>query len=166
MAGLTSLERNIYLIKNRTVMEKQAAETKRTFLLTCIEIAKLWSGFPLYITNKLCIRLRLYPEQPLLSRTSGTFKHLLCDFTPKKLTLRGLINLLSAYYAFYPSKFLDFIEFTEKTVFSKKTGMQTLYNYFEENSVTIESSSDPLCVMLLHTEILKSKTNGVIPVLV
>lgn len=42
--------------------------------------------------------LKCYPEQPLISRTSGRFKHLLQEYTKKKVTVAGFVALMRAYY--------------------------------------------------------------------
>jgi hypothetical protein len=44
---------------------------------TSVEMAKWLLNYPIYITDKMCIRLRLYPVEHWISRTSGVLKHLL-----------------------------------------------------------------------------------------
>lgn len=127
---------------------------------SCIETADIFKGFPLYISNMLCARGRLFPKQSLISRTAGKFKHLLEDYTPKKLTLRGFENLLFAYYKPSDSLTEDFSRFLKNNKPSKKHGMKKLFEFFRENPLIFSQTEDPLYFMLLHGEILKSSKNG------
>lgn len=71
---------------------------KRQLLLTSIQIANIFKGFSLYFGTSLDFRLRMYPLQYLLSRTSGFLKHTLEDFTSRYVTVMGCKNMLEAYY--------------------------------------------------------------------
>lgn len=75
---------------------------KQQLVATTIQIAEIFEGFSLYFGTSLDFRLRMYPLQYLLSRTSGFLKHVLEDFLPRTLTLRGHHNMLEAYYAGCP----------------------------------------------------------------
>lgn len=71
----------------------------RQLLLTSLEIGELYKRYPLYYGTRLDFRLRMYPLQYLLSRTSGYLKNLLEESVQKKLTVRGIKNILEAFYA-------------------------------------------------------------------
>jgi len=76
---------------------------------TSVEMAKWLLNYPIYITDKMCIRLRLYPVEHWISRTSGVLKHLLCYYKSIKLTLKGLISLMQAYYACDQDRILHYL---------------------------------------------------------
>ena len=77
----------------------QAMRTKRQIILTSSELCKVFEGFPLYFSTMVDYRFRMYPLEYLLSRTYVFMKHLLHKYTPRAITLKGLRNLLLAYFA-------------------------------------------------------------------
>jgi DNA-directed RNA polymerase len=87
-------------IKRKKEFEQTISDlqSKRQLLFTSLAIAKLFKGFSLYFGTRLDFRLRMYPWQYLLSRTSGFLKHILQDFTSRKVTIQGYSNMLEAYY--------------------------------------------------------------------
>ena len=132
-------------------------QLSRRFALTILKLAEILMGFPLYITDTLCSRLRFYPQQPLISRTSGDFKHLLQDYTETKLTISGLVSLLRSYYAPSPelaSKFEAFL-----TSSSKKSYL-SLYDFFEKTPLDFAKTKNILYFSLLHMEINHAKQTG------
>ena len=58
-------------------------------------IAKYLQEFPFYVSDILCIRLRMSPKEHWLSRTAGSFKYLVQNFKSKKLTPKGFVVLLT-----------------------------------------------------------------------
>ena len=77
----------------------QAMRTKRQIILTSSELCKVFEGFPLSFSTMVDYRFRMYPLEYLLSRTYVFMKHLLHNYTPRAITLKGLRNLLLAYFA-------------------------------------------------------------------
>ena len=94
MCGVSDLEKKLASSLNVLRQKLRNEILKRKLAQTNIVLGDIYKGIPIYITNTFCVRLRLYPKQPFISRTSGSYKHILCEYTPVKITLRGLINLL------------------------------------------------------------------------
>lgn len=80
-----------------------------------ISVAEIFTGFPLYYKNFLDYRTRLYVYAFLFSRTSGFFKHLVTDYKQVKLTVKGLENMLRAYYSLDELKLENFEKFLKST---------------------------------------------------
>ena len=99
MCSMTYGECHISSKKYELHAQLQAIRTKRQIILTSLELCKIFEGFPLYFSTKVDYRFRMYPLEYLLSRTSGFMKHLLHDYTPRIITLKGLRSLLLAYFA-------------------------------------------------------------------
>lgn len=117
-------------------------------------LAEQLRGFPLFITDILCIRLRMYPREHWLSRTAGSFKHLLQNFKPQKLTLQGLITMLEAYYMCSPEKLAEFKLYLSQTTISNKTGKSLLLSYFYTNPVDFTRIRKPMYFLNLHLGLL------------
>lgn len=159
--GLTDfeskIESNVFYLKQQYKTEC----VKRKMAYTCVNLGKLFKDTNVYIEDTFDVRGRLYPKQPIISRTSGRYKHILCEYTPFKLTPEGLKNLLRSYYAVSENLSSQLENFLSQNIFSKKMGMKMLYNFFEENPLNFYELGDNfLYISLLHTEILISKTTG------
>lgn len=124
----------------------------RLFLATCLE------SFPIYITDILCIRLRKYPREHWLSRTSGQLKHILENYKSKKLTLKGFVNLLKAYYQ-ADNTLLEKFELYSSTKVSKKTGMSKLTQFFQNNPLDFTVVKKPMYFLNIHLAIIKAINN-------
>lgn len=160
ICGFTNMDTTLYKIRKDKSRDLRTSKLIRKYYKTAIEISKILAGFDLYITNLFCCRLRLYPKEYLVSRTSGALKHLLCEQKPLKMTLNGIKHLFKAYYSFFPEVLLKFDTFLANTNISKRTGKKVLYAFFNENPVSISESENPLYVMLLHSEILQVEKTG------
>lgn len=161
MTGQSPFEIETNLYKSHVVQELTAQELNRKYARTILDLAHVYSGFPIYISDSMCSRGRLYPEEPLISRTSGEFKHLLMEFTPKKVSIKGLVCLLEAYYKPCSSSSKKFQEYLVGVTLSKKKGSAFLFKFFHENYLDFSKSKDKLCYsMLLHAEILRVEKTG------
>jgi hypothetical protein len=153
----TNMESIHYLHAEHEHLLLQETLMARKFAITTCKLAKPFIGFPLHIVDTLCIRLRMYPLEHWISRTSGVFKHLLCEFSSKKITLKGLENLLFCYYA--PDKVLNkkFRTYLKGNTLSKKKGFNLLLSFFEDNPLDFTVVDSALYFMNLHMEICKIK---------
>jgi len=160
ISDVTQIQSLSYLIQEREKGKLDSMIIDKKFAYTSCEVANWFRGYPIYITDSLCIRLRLYPNEHWLSRTLGSLKHLLCDYTPTKITLRGLINLFRAYYAADKALLEKYQDFLSKNTFSKKKGKYLLFVFFHKNYLKFTKIKEPLYFMCLHMELLKvEKTN-------
>lgn len=107
-------------------------------------LARMLKGYPIYLTDGLCIRLRLYPNEHWLSRTSGIMKHLLYDYTPKKLTLQGHLNLIRALYHGYPLLLDKFEKFLHENSLDKRTGRSKVYAFVKQHPIKELPDKDSL----------------------
>lgn len=124
-----------------------------------IFLATQLRGYPLYITDILCIRLRMYPREHWLSRTAGSFKHLLQNFKPRKLTLEGFKVLLEAYYMGSPEQLADFRFYLANSKISNKTGKRLLTAYFHKNPLEFTRIRKPMYFLNLHLALLDAINN-------
>jgi hypothetical protein len=154
-----SIQYAIYATQHEKSKEFNKERLKRKHAMTILDLANIYSNIsPLYISNKYCVRLRLYPKEALLSRTSGGYKSILQDHASITLTYRGVINLLFCYYA--PSK-----ELTEKLkdyVDSlKNKNKKKLYSFFEKNYLDFRKVKDTfMYTSNLHASILIARETG------
>jgi hypothetical protein len=103
----------------------------------------------------------LYPKEPLISRTSGVYKQLLCDFTPKQISIPGLIELLRCYYAVSPNLSHSFESYLSSILLPKKTALLTLSNFFTENPLDFSSLKDNILYSsVIHMEVLTVLDTG------
>jgi len=159
IAQTTNITLFCYKVKEKETEKLISLQTDYKFLNTTMTLAKLLLDYPLYITDTLCVRLRLYPNEHWISRTSGVLKHLLCDYTSKKITLKGIINLLQAYYACDEHLTQQFNLFLSNyTLYEIKKTM--LFEFFHSNYISFINVKHALYFMLLHMHLLKvEKTN-------
>jgi hypothetical protein len=155
LSQVSELQSISYLYQEKEKETLNGLVMDKKFAYTSIQLAQHFVGYPLYVTDTLCIRLRMYPKEHWISRTSGGIKHLLCDYTAKKITLRGLINLLFAYYKASPEATGEYEKFLSGTILSKKRGKADLYSFFHNNYLNFVTISEPLYFMNLHMELLK-----------
>lgn len=92
-------------------------------------------------------RFRMYPLEHLLSRTSGFMKHLLHDYSGSTITLKGIRNLLLAYYAPNGEISKELLVYT-----SKKFNKASLKAFFEKNKLQ-NIDSLPIYFALLEKEL-------------
>ena len=155
LTGSSQIHLTNYILLDKEKENYISSILKLKFYRTRNAIATLFRGYPLYITDVFDIRLRLYPREHWISRTASSFKHLLSEYTPITLTLKGLINLLRAYYT--PSRELS----TEFEFFLKKPKRRKeLYTFFHEHMLILEKTKETLYFLNLHMEILKSEITG------
>lgn len=161
ICGISDLEMKVESSSNLLRVQYRDECLQRKRALSSLTLGELFDGMPLFITNTFCGRLRLYPKQLLVSRTSGSHKHILCEFTPQKVTLRGLINLFRCFYE-GAQQFVDKLdELLEVKAFSKNLEMKNLFTFFHENSIDFLSLGDNfLYVSLLYAEILTVELTG------
>jgi len=109
-------------------------------------------SYHIYITDKMCIRLRLYPVEHWISRTSGVLKHLLCYYKSIKLTLKGLISLMQAYYACDQDRILHYLIYIlQRTIYQTKSCCLT---FFYNNYLDFTKIKNTL---YLHVGLLKTQ---------
>jgi hypothetical protein len=159
--GLTDFE--ISSQKSLTYLKRKLtkANQRLKYAHSSLTIAEIFKECSLYITNSFCVRVRLYPQQPLLSRTSGVYKQLLCDYNERKLTLDGYVSLIRCYYQSLKTDHIGkFEKFLTKTKLSKRSGKKTLYKFFYENPVPISESEVFFYTSLLYCEIIKAEKTG------
>jgi len=99
---MTYGECNILSNKNQMHSKLVTLKGKRQLSLTNVEIGDYFKRFPLYYSTSLDYRFRMYPLQYLMSKVTGFFKYMLEDYSETKLTRKGLINMMEAYYVRYP----------------------------------------------------------------
>lgn len=99
LCGLTCLECYANAKKNEVRNDLLIMRSSRQLLLTSLDISRIYQGYPLYYGTKLDFRLRMYPYQYLMSRTSGYLKNLLQESVPRTVTKIGMANMLNAYYS-------------------------------------------------------------------
>ena len=146
LSGLTSLECYANAKKNEVRSDLVVMQSNRQLLLTSLDISNIYRGYPLYYGTRLDYRLRMYPFQYLLSRTSGYLKHLLEESVPRALTKVGMGNMLSAYYS--PDPYLH-RAFNEDPYHKKS--FSNMKNFFDKNKIKL--AEQPLYFELLETEI-------------
>lgn len=86
-------------------------------------------SYHIYITDKMCIRLRLYPVEHWISRTSGVLKHLLCYYKSIKLTLKGLISLMPSVLRLRSRPYITLfnIYILQRTIYQTKSCCLTFF---------------------------------------
>jgi len=127
---------------------------KRKSFVTKATMAYLYRRLPLYITDAFDIRLRLYPVEHWISRVSGSFKHLLCESSPIKLTKSGLIHILLNYYK--NSSILDKFNLFLNTNPSEKK----IYNFFHSHYIDFSKCKDSLYFINIHLNLLIAEKTG------
>lgn len=126
-----------------------------------IFLASQLKEFPLYITDILCIRLRMYPREHWLSRTAGSMKHLLQNFKAEKLTQQGFISLLEAYYTANPEQLVKFKNYLSGTSqIEIKKNKKVLVEYFSKNPLDFTKIKKPMYFLNLHLAILEAIDNN------
>jgi len=151
MVGITKIERYMIQAKKKSEQKLTALLMKDRFALTVIELARIFVGFPIYISDMLCLRLRLYPKQPLISRTSGDYKYLLCDYNPISVSEQGIVSMLESYYAPNKNQLCKFISY--KQTYKSKS---QLFDFFLKNPLDFTCLKKVLYFSLLHIEIHKT----------
>jgi len=146
LCGLTSLECHANAKKNEVTSDLVVMRSSRQLLLTSLDISDLYQDYPLYYGTKLDFRLRMYPLQYLLSRTSGYLKNLLEESVPRMVTITGMCNMLQAYYSPYPHLYTEF----NNNFHSRKT-FKSMKTFFNENKIKL--AEQPLYFELLEGEI-------------
>jgi hypothetical protein len=156
MCGSAHFDIDISLVKEEKKRLLKRLELSRKHGNSCLAIAEIFVDLPLYVTNGYCVRLRLYPKQPLLARTSGDYKQLLCDYTSTKITLQGLVELLKCFYLSSSSKYhlTIFDKYLKYVTLSKKKGKQELLNFFHAFPINFLESDVFLYTSILYAEIL------------
>ncbi len=155
VCGVSDLEQKLSSATKTLKIKLRNEILKRKLAQTNIILGEIYTGLPIYITNTFCVRLRLYPKQPFISRTSGSYKHILCEYTPVKITLKGFINLLKCLYMAANQHTEHFDEFVKNTTLSKMKGMNLLFDFFKKYEIDFLALKDKfLYVSLLYSEIL------------
>ena len=146
LCGITHLECYANAKKTELRNELTGMKASRQLLLTSLDISNIYRDYPLYYGTRLDFRLRMYPLQYLMSRTSGYLKNLLQESVPRTVTAVGMSNMLDAYYSPFPDLYREF----NSTKLNKKT-FSYMKKFFEVNK--IDSSNIPLYFELLESEI-------------
>ena len=155
LSGMTALECYANAAKNTTRNSLVTMRSSRQLLLTSLDISDIYTGYPLYYGTVLDFRLRMYPLQYLLSRTTGYLKNLLEESVSRKVTEVGLNNMLQAYYSPDPRLLKKFNMSKKKEIHS----YTSMGEFFKQNKIELNKS--PLYFELLQIEIsdlLKSST--------
>jgi hypothetical protein len=146
LCGITHLECYANAKKNELRNELTEMKASRQLLLTSLDISSIYQDYPLYYGTRLDFRLRMYPLQYLMSRTSGYLKNLLQESVPRTVTTVGMSNMLDAYYSPFPDLYRKF----NTTNLNKKT-FSYMKKFFEVNKIDL--SNIPLYFELLESEI-------------
>lgn len=146
LCGITHLECYANAKKNELRNELTNMKASRQLLLTSLDISSIYQDYPLYYGTRLDFRLRMYPLQYLMSRTSGYLKNLLQESVPRTVTAVGMNNMLNAYYSPFPDLCREFNE----TKLNKKT-FSYMRKFFETKKIDL--SKTPLYFELLEIEI-------------
>lgn len=154
--GLTKVERHGYFVRKELESDISSEKIDFKFVKSRLFIANYLKTFPIYISDTLCIRLRKYPREHWLSRTAGEFKYLLENFKPRKLSLTGFKNLLTAYYHANLKNLDDFQSFLQRFPLSKIKGMLSLSKYFKDNPLDFTLIKKPMYFMNLHLALLQA----------
>jgi len=125
--------------------------------ITRLTLAKKLVGFPLYYSNTLCSTTRCFAKEHLLSRHVGCLKLLRSEFTPTKVTIKGLTYMLRAYYCDDSELLSKFEQFVRSEPQLSKASIQQFYY---RNRVHYSNKDSLTHFMLLSSEIQKVfKTN-------
>ena len=150
---VSTVERLAGIQKNNTNVELYIMHSYVRLLKTSLMIARIFKDFTLYYGTHLDFRLRMYPLQYLLSRTSGYLRHLLENFEERTLTMNGLEKILEAYNA--PNRLI--IEKIQKEILSLKIKKIKLnikdFQLIHENYSRKLKETDPLYFFLLRDEL-------------
>ena len=153
--GMSKIERYILFEKQKAQSIQSSLIMKDRYALTLLELADVFRYFPIYITDTLCFRLRLYPQQPLISRTSGDFKYLLSEFDSQEVSKGGLESMLESYYE---------CDEKLKLSFSRKRSecgnMEKLFEFFHNNPLDFTKTRKIIYFSLLHIELNKVCNSG------
>ena len=145
ICGISRLENYANNWINEVRAELSSMRSTRQLLLTSIDIGKIFKGYPLYYGTSLDFRLRMYPLQYLLSRTSGYLKNMLQESVARPVSAVGMRNMLTAYYSPDPSLLEKFNDTGVKKTFK---GMK---EFFDKNKLDL--SENPLYFEMLQGEI-------------
>jgi hypothetical protein len=162
ICGITAVESRTHSHLHHLIKKLQEIKNERQLLLTSLTISKILEGFPLFYSNKLDFRTRMYPWQYLISRTSGNLKHLLMDFKGERLNKNGFIYLLKAYFTL-DSKILEKFELflLDKQFVHSKNFLKNMESFFIENYIFLMSINKELpYFMLLKFQIEKIFSKG------
>lgn len=99
LCGISNLECYANVAKNQSRIDVLRNKQMRQLLQTSVKIGERFKDYPLYYSTLLDFRLRMYPLQYLMSRTSGYLKNLLQESKDGKLKIKGVVNMLEAYYS-------------------------------------------------------------------
>lgn len=146
LCGITHLECYANAKKNELRNELTNMKASRQLLLTSLDISSIYQDYPLYYGTRLDFRLRMYPLQYLMSRTSGYLKNLLQEGVQRTVTAVGMNNMLNAYYSPFPDLCREFND----TKLNKKT-FSYMRKFFETNKIDLSKTT--LYFELLEIEI-------------
>ena len=152
LCGLTGLECYANAKQNEVRSDLVVMRSSRQLLLTSLNISDIYQDYPLYYGTKLDFRLRMYPLQYLMSRTSGYLKNLLEESVPRAVTKVGISNMLSAYYSPYPHLYREF-----NSRFSNIKTFSNMKIFFNDNRIKL--TEQPLYFELLEGEISRILEN-------
>lgn len=159
LSQVSRLQSRIFAYRKMEEEKLNSLVLEKKFANTSISLARLFQHTPVFVSDELDIRLRLYPKEHWLSRTSGGIKHLLTDAKPKRLTRKGLVYLFRAYYKADNALYNEFENLLTTIEFRKCSIKSKLYEFFDKNYLDFETISEPLYFMNLHIELLKLKSS-------
>ena len=145
MCKLTRAECYANMATNQIRDKLLVMKSSRQLLMTSLDISVLYQNFPLYYSTLLDFRLRMYPLQYLLSRTTGYLKNLLKESKSRKLTTVGIGHMIEAYYSTSPS---------QRYEFKKKGKKKEMLKFFLENRLC-DLENQVVYFKLLEHEIFK-----------
>ena len=150
MCRLTKAECYANVTTNQIRDKLLVMKSSRQLLMTSLDISVLYQNFPLYYSTLLDFRLRMYPLQYLLSRTTGYLKNLLKESKPRKLTTIGISHMIEAFYSTSP---------TQREEFKKKRKKKEMLKFFLENRL-FDLENQVVYFKLLEHEIFKIANGG------
>ena len=154
LLGLSNLDFELNNFYKKELRKLKTMNNKRQIFLTIKFIAQIYSGFPIYYKNFACYRLRWYPWNWLMSRSTGFYKYLLKDAKKIKLTNKGLFSVMQAYFHQDNSLFLKLNACFTTDNLTKKG----LMSFFKSNKISYYKKN-PLYFRLLEHD-LKSVARG------
>ena len=139
-------------ILDKTVLKQYLQELKitRGGGITRLNHSKILENFPLYFTNKLCNTGRPFAHEYILSRHIGCLKLLRGEYTPTKVSVKGIIHMMRSYYSDDKSLYCQFNKFLND---SKKLNISILQEFYDSNRIDYSKKEAVTHFMLLSIEL-------------
>ena len=157
--GITTAEQKLmadHFSLNKKLREE---EISRKGGITRMTLSEIFTGFPLYFTNKLSTTTRTFAHEYVLSRHIGCLKLLRGEYTSTKTTVAGITHMLRAYYSKdlnLANKLENYIENSGK----KRLSSLKLKTFYENNRINYSDKEAVTHFMLISVELQNVFRNG------